>query len=206
MGHSFLLVEDHDLYRDGLRLALAELGDDVTVQEATSLAEALAALAGGARFDLVLLDLRLGDSAGLDTVTRLAEAAGPRSIPLFVLSGSDAGERTASLQALGVRGVLGKSAPTRQLMAAIDVVLGGGSYPPAEPATLPGGATANALTPRQRAVLALLAQGLPNKAIARRLGMAESTVRAHVSAVLRGLGARNRTEAANLARERGLID
>lgn len=183
---------------------------DVTPIQASSMEEALAALDIYPETDLILLDLALPGMDGLTGLPLLREAA--PTVPVMVLSAR--ADRDTVLSALnqGAVGFLHKSAGTLEMRHAMDLVLRGDVYAPldllcadgADRLSEPRRAEAAAelkskLTPRQSEVLALMAEGLPNKTIARRMGLSESTVKIHVSAILRELGAKNRTDAVRLA-------
>jgi len=193
-----LLVDDHALFRAGLRLLLAEHARVGSIAEAGSLDEA-AALAAGA--DLALLDVNLPGLNGLEGIT-LLRAKAPH-LRVLMLS---AVEDPAAVQLARVRGAQGfvsKAAPSSAILAAVDAVLDGGSAFAQEPGA-PAGAAAS-LTGRQLEVLALLCEGRSNKLIGRALDLSENTVRVHVSAILRALDSTSRTEAMVAARQRGLV-
>ena len=217
MSIRFLIVDDHPLLRGAVRNYLETLGDGVRCEQAGSLHEALQVLAAGLRFDLVLLDLALPDAvsvSGLE-VLRLRHP----DLPVLVLSGAqDAATVDRCLRA-GAAGFLPKTARVERLATAVRVVTDGGVYVPPElepsadrgvwgrplPRAGPGTDPRQlGLTDRQRDVLRLILRGLPNKLISRQLQLAEGTVKVHVSAVLRALGARNRTQAVLAANRMGL--
>jgi DNA-binding NarL/FixJ family response regulator len=218
-----LLVDDHPLILAALQTVIQGLGDDVTVVGAASAAEARDALKRDAAFDLVLLDLALGDADGFEVLTEF-RAAYP-ALPIVVVSAS---ERTADVIRaidLGAMGFVPKRSSNEVLTGALRMVMSGGLYVPpmllgldpaeaaeadtvpdvmrpagvAAPAAghqkVPASLDAVGLTPRQRDVLALLLQGKPNKLIARELNLSVETVKDHVAAVLRGLGVSTRTQA-----------
>ena len=215
----FLIVDDHPLMRGGVIGQLTDAGEDPRCEQADTLAEALRILGSTPRFDLVLLDLNLPDTVGTSGIEAIRQRF-PR-VPVMVLS-ADAERATIDrcLRA-GASGFLAKSASVERLVAAVRAVAGGGIYLPKEPApgTLLSGWNARVspslgpaqpdpralgLTDRQADVLKLIRQGLPNKSISRRLQLAEGTVKVHVSAVLKALGVRNRTQAVVAADRLGL--
>jgi DNA-binding NarL/FixJ family response regulator len=220
-----LLVDDHPLILSALQGVIQGLGDDVTVVGAASAKAARAALAEAADYDLVLLDLQLGDADGFDL---LAELRGRHpALPVVVVSASDRASDVIRAIDLGAMGFVPKRASNDQLFEALRLVMSGGIYVPSmtlgsESAEPPRGGdtvpdvmrrsvaehaqTAGVqqaapslaslgLTPRQTDVLALLLQGQPNKLIARELGLSVETVKDHVAAVLRALGVSSRTQA-----------
>jgi DNA-binding NarL/FixJ family response regulator len=193
------LADDHPIMRAALAAALAELGD-ATFVEASDAAGAIAMLDGHPDLDLLLVDLRMPGANGVETIRALrARAPG---VPVVVVSADEDPAHVAALVSLGVSGYVPKSEPPGVIVSAVRLVLAGGTYVPPR---LMSGATADPLlpdlTPRQAEVLELLARGLPNKSIARALGVSEGTVKVHLIAVFRTLNVRNRT-AAVLAAQR----
>lgn len=217
-----LLVDDHPLILSALQTVIKGLGDDVAVLGAHSAGEARSALKKDPEFDLVLLDLALGDADGFEVLTEL-RAAYP-SLPVVVVSASDRTSDVIRAIDLGAMGFVPKRSSNDQLFDALRMVMSGGLYvppmmlgldaPPSEGDTVPdvmrpvGNVSGQVdyqrtplslesvgLTPRQSDVLALLLQGKPNKLIARELNVSVETVKDHVAAVLRALGVNSRTQA-----------
>ena len=217
-----LLVDDHPLILSALQSVIQGLGDDVTVIGAASAAQARSALAQDAAYDLVLLDLSLGDADGFEVLVEL-RAAYP-ALPVVVVSASDRTSDVIRAIDLGAMGFVPKRSSNDMLFDALRMVMSGGLYVPpmmlgldaptaADIDTVPdvmrpsgvapGGGHAPApptmqsigLTPRQGEVLGLLLQGKPNKLIARELNVSVETVKDHVAAVLRALGVNSRTQA-----------
>jgi DNA-binding NarL/FixJ family response regulator len=216
-----LLVDDHPLILSALQSVIKGLGDDVSVLGAASAAEARAALQQDAEFDLVLLDLALGDADGFEVLTEL-RATYP-ALPVVVVSASDRTSDVIRAIDLGAMGFVPKRSSNDQLFDALRMVMSGALYvppmmlgldaPPSEGDTVPGvmrpvgqaseanyqksppSLAAVGLTPRQGDVLGLLLQGKPNKLIARELNVSVETVKDHVAAVLRALGVSSRTQA-----------
>lgn len=208
-----LLCDDHALFRDGLRLVLAELEEEVELVGAADGAGALREVAANDDLDLVLLDLALPDASGLEVLARLR--ADHPAVPVAVLSGSEAARDVRSALDLGAVGFIPKSSTAPILLAAIRLVLSGGIYVPPhlleEPvaeASAPrsprpkgeGGAMPR-LSPRQWEVLALLAEGRSNGEIGDALAIAPGTVKSHVMRIYEELQVNNRTEAALRFRE-----
>ncbi len=203
MALQLLVIDDHALFTDGLRHILARLAPEVTVTIAHDLASAEAALDRLPEPDLVLLDLDLGGESGLRLRERLRKAM----LPFAILTASnDGGElnRACSAECLGL---LPKSLDAEQLLAALGRILAGERVidPGLQRLMEEARQTDGLLTARQHEVLALLAEGLPNKTIADRLGLTEITVKTHVSAIMQTLGARNRTDCIVQAMRRGLL-
>ncbi len=195
-----LVADDHALFRDGLRHVLARLGEEVTVLEARDGPEAQALAAAHPDLDLVLLDLAMPGADGLDGL-RALRARSP-SVPVVILSASEHPRDVRAALEAGAAGFIPKSSTSAVMLSAVRLVFEGGVYvPPAMLGEVPArgrpsrAGTALGLTPRQREVLALLAEGKSNKEIGQALGLAEGTVKLHVSAILRLLGAENRTQA-----------
>lgn len=203
-----LIVEDHSLYRDGLRHLVQQLGEKkLEVLEAGTGHEALAMVARHPDLDLVLLDIKLPDIDGFVAMQRFLDAQ--PTLPMVVLSASEDLEDMSTALDRGAMGYIPKNTPPAVMLSAIQLVLSGGVYVPPEMLRnhilrrrdANGGA--RALTERQREVLELLCQGKTNKAIGSALGLSLATVKAHVSAVFKGLKVRNRAEALAVAKRPG---
>ena len=220
-----LLIDDHPLILSALQTVIEGLGSDVTVVGAGSARAARDTLKADGDFDLVLLDLHLGDADGFDVLTELRSTY--PSVPVVVVSASDRSSDVIRAIDAGAMGFVPKRASHESLFEALHMVMSGGIYVPpmtmgvdAPPSPKPEGDTVpsvlrivreqaedsgfqNAtvplgdlgLTPRQTEVLALLLKGLSNKLIARELNLSVETVKDHVAAVLRTLGVSSRTQA-----------
>jgi len=207
-----LIADDHELFRDGLRHVLDQLGGDLSIVEARDFPQAIQAVERDQDIDIVLLDLSMPGMAWNDGLLRLRELL-PEQVPVIILSASD--DRRHVLQAvnLGAAGFIPKTSSSRVMLSALKLVLSGGVYlPPAlleqngpsDGATLANENAVSFLTARQREVLALLGQGKSNKEIARVLDLAEGTVKLHVTAILKALNVNNRTRAVVAASQLGL--
>jgi DNA-binding NarL/FixJ family response regulator len=203
-----LVVDDHVLIREALRGLFRELRPEAIVLEAADAAHAVALLAEQPDIALILLDLSLPDRDGLGLLAEL-RARHP-AISVVVLSGF--ADRANVMRALdqGALGFIPKSAGREVMTSALNLVFSGGVYIPPEilaaksPTARPQlPASDLGLTGRQGDVLALMMQGKSNKAICRRLDLAEATVKNHVTAILKALGVSNRTEAVLAASARG---
>ncbi len=200
---NILLIDDHPLFRSGIRSVLDAWDSDVRITEASGCEEALAAIGAGANFALILLDLNLPAMDGMTGLAKLRDAAPATSV--VVLSASEDARSIRLAIRAGAKGYIPKSAGREIIISALELVLSGGVY---LPVNVMQGETAPAtdeLTARQREVLVWLVRGKSNKEIASLLGMAENTVRVHVAAILRHLDVRNRTEAGFAAASRGLV-
>ncbi len=217
MAMQLLIVEDHSLVREGLRMLLDDAKRFERCWECGTLARALEqARTMGPSLGLVLLDLGLPDASGIEVLDRMREVC--PDVPVIVVSGGDDLDVIDQALARGARGYVPKNSSGPALRVAVETVLAGELYVPPHvlpsrtpsqpPATPSPGTPSNAmqLTPRQEEVLRLIARGLANKEIADVLGMSASTVRVHVTAVLKTLGVENRTQAAlsETARSLGL--
>ncbi len=217
-----LLVDDHPLILSALQMVIESLGDDVEVVGVSSARAATQALECQDSFDLVLLDLQLGEVSGFDLLVEFRETY--PALPVVVVSASDRDCDVIESIDLGAMGYVRKRASNDDLFEALRVVMSGGIYVPPlnidglQPAqqrrlsdvpqahnapldglqdgchSLPDLASFD-LTPRQTEVLACLLKGGSNKIIARELGVAPNTVKDHVASVLRALGVSTRTQA-----------
>lgn len=211
-----LVVDDHEIARDGLKLQLELLSNSCEVFEAGTCAQAIYATEL-AKFDLVLLDLTLPDCTGLETLRRFRASA--PEVPVVVLSAMTG--REVVMQAIdeGAMGFIPKASSRAEIVSALRMILSGGVYVPADsylgggahgssapPAPIPRSAEAvvQRLSDRQLEVLRAAIQGKPNKAIAEELELSVHTVKAHLSAAMRVLGVTNRTEAVFRAAQLGL--
>lgn len=210
-----LCVDDHHVVIDALAISLRAAGMFARVDKATSLAGALVALERDPDCALVVLDLQMADARGMEAVAMLRERF--PDVPIIVFTGEQSPEVVAAAFDAGVRGYVTKNSPLEVVMGAIRIVLSGGCYIPSQLMSLlglaasarDGDAIAPAsppyLTQRQHQVLEFLLDGMPNKVIAARLGMAEGTVKSHLSTIYRVIGARNRAQAILRARALGMI-
>ncbi len=201
-----LLADDHDVVRRGLT-ALLDGTDGFAVVGAAADGEEAVALAGEHQPDVVLMDLSMPGVDGIEATRRLM-AERPESRVVVLTSFSDR-ERILDAIDAGAVGYLLKDAEPDELLRGIEAAARGESplAPKAAKAVLTAraeGRPAAELTAREREVLALLAEGLANKQIARRLGIAEKTVKAHLTSVFQSIGVTDRTQAALWARNHGI--
>jgi len=185
--------------RLAMRHALQPLAAEIEWFEAADAAQVDAQLANGVDLDLALVDLHMPGADGAPTIARWRREH--PALPLVILSATEDTALVRELIALGVAGFIPKSDAAAVMLQAIRLVLAGGTYAPLRllSDSAPKG---SGLTSRQLEVLRLLARGLPNKSIARELGLAEATVKVHLLAIFRVLQARNRTEAVVAAQRR----
>jgi DNA-binding NarL/FixJ family response regulator len=200
----FLIVDDHPLFREALQSAVRMAHGDAEVFEATSIEGAIDVAAAHRDLDLALLDLSLPGTTGFSGLVRF-RSAHPK-LPVVVVSGHEEPELVAEAMALGIAGYIPKSTSRRELSDAICEALNGSIYvPPQMRARLAETAPQTEqsqilkklakLTPQQLTVLELIRSGLQNKQIAYELKLAETTVKAHVSEILRKLEVYTRTRA-----------
>lgn len=197
-GTDLLIVEDHPLFRSGLGHMADGLRPDWRLRFAASAVAALAAL-DAATPHAAVVDIGLPDGDGFALVRTIAERW--PDLPVLMISARDTANVAMLAERCGARGFVGKGAPPEAIAAAIDAVLAGGrSFPD------PGGAIEiPTLTKRQSEVLALLELGCSNKEMRYRLGIAERTVRAHLTEIFTLLQVHSRTQALIRARTLGLI-
>ena len=188
-----LIVDDHTLFRAGLRMLLAALGRDATILEAATAAEALALIGAHVDIQLCLLDLSLKSDDGLNLLGATKELA-PNMV-VVVVSGADDSLTIRNCIEAGAMSFISKSATPEVLTRALQRVLQGEVYLPEQVALATDLASRPLLTPRQHEVLRYLSQGLPTKLIARRLELSEYTIKEHIALIFQALGVRNRTEA-----------
>ncbi|MGB5598261.1 response regulator transcription factor [Thiothrix litoralis] len=215
-----LIVDDQPLFREALGSLLEHFYPGAAVFEVGSVEEAVGVLCQYANFDLIMLDVFLPGGTGVAALALIKEKV--QQTPVVIMSGADDAEIARKLIEHGARGYIAKSAGAGDVKNALHLILAGEIYispsmlaeaksslpsdsgnspPPTMPDSdeMPGMA---GLTPRQREVFRLMARGLPNKSIARELSCSDGTIKLHVSAILRALHARNRTEAVQMAARR----
>ncbi|WP_010219165.1 response regulator transcription factor [Sphingomonas sp. PAMC 26621] len=198
-GRTILIADDHPLFRQALKLAVARAAPDAVVIEAGQLGEAAAAARGAARLDLILLDLRMPGSEGLAGVA-LLHAERPDT-PIVVISSADEAVTAPRVRAYGAVGFVSKTADLATLEAAVARALAGERDALGE--ALPSDAVSKrvaSLTPTELKVLLGVIAGRLNKQVAFDLGISEGTVKGHMTAILRKLGVQNRTQAVLAAR------
>ena len=208
-----LLVDGHQMFREGVCSCLANDPDICVVGQAGSVAEALK-LIPSTQPTVVVFDVRLPDAAGVD-LARQVRSEWP-TIKLVTLTGYDYTEYVRAMLRAGVDGYIMKSASHSSLVEAIrEVVAGGLVLPPQIAAKAVRGSSPtmavamtrepDSLTMRELEVVELVHQGFRNGEIGARLTISSRTVEAHVSNIVAKMGARNRTDAVRIAREHQLI-
>lgn len=217
-----LLVDDHHLFRRGLRALLQQDDRFDVMGEAGDAGEALRCLAQAPPPDLILLDNHLPGVRGVEAIPALKEAA--PQVRIVMLTVSENAEDLAAALRAGADGYVLKTVESDQLTDTLLKVLQGESVispammtklvsvfreRPAPGAPVPpepvAGPSPDLLSPREREILLLIARGDSNKLIARALDIAETTVKIHVQHILRKLGLSSRVQAAVYATSRGLV-
>jgi DNA-binding NarL/FixJ family response regulator len=200
-GH-VLIADDHPLFRSALRQVIAAISPACAVTEADCLDRAAAA-AREHDLDLILLDINMPGMEGFNGLISLLNAV--PATPVLVVSADSRPDTIQRAMTLGAAGFMPKSMDVEEMTGAVRAVLAGEVFVPADPG---GGAPAHgrddhgdfrhryeSLTPQQRKVLEMLVRGKPNKVIAYEMDVTESTVKAHVSAILHKLNVTSRTQA-----------
>ena len=208
-----LIVDDHQMFREGIRRRLEQEPDITVVGEAASAEDAMAEVS---RTDptIVLLDIRLPGTSGIELARQLRQQW--PDLKILVLTGYDFDQYVRAVARVGVSGYLLKTAPQDAVVHAIrEVAAGGAVLPPSiaskvlkhysvDSSVVREGMMGE-LTLRETEVLELLHQGIRNADIAKRLTISPRTVEAHVSSIISKLGAQSRTGAIRVAVEKGLI-
>ncbi|MEC5408704.1 response regulator transcription factor [Paraburkholderia sp. MPAMCS5] len=236
----FLVADDHELIRQGVKGMLRGLDADAQFDEADSWETLAAAARPDADHDLAIVDLHMPGMSGASSLEMLLKAN--PALPVVVLSAEESPDEMRAVLAAGALGFVPKRQPASVMMKAIELVLSGGAYVPMEalsllgsrdapstescaPGAVGGGSAAGAtaagpssatlvepvaqlqalqphqqhllenLSPRQQEIMRLVHRGWTNKMIARELGVAEGTVKVHLSVIFRALGVHNRSTA-----------
>ncbi len=202
-----MVIDDHPLFCEALALTLTGALGVTAVTTATCLADGLGKLRAGDGAEAILLDLHLPDVAGFDGLLRLIAAA--PGVPVIVVSSMNHSRIITSVMQAGAAGFIPKNSPREVFVQAFSAIWSGSTFTPdgyvppsgrkdVRGATEPVARLAD-LTSKQARILELICEGKLNKQIAYELSIAETTVKAHVTAMLRKLGAKNRTQAVLIA-------
>ncbi len=213
-----LLVDDHCLFREGMRYVLQQLQERVEIFEASNFPDALKQAEQHPELDLALVDLNMPGSEGPISI-KFFHQRFPH-IPVVVVSGEDGRGNMEKVMNYGAMGFVCKSSTAPVMLSALNLVLAGGVYVPPQllqqqemhPNSMPEHVDKRSLntneyglTSRQMQVLTHLAEGLSNKQIAQEVNLAEGTVKIHVAAVYQVLRVNSRMEAVRVAEQLGLI-
>ena len=192
-----LLIDDHPLFRQGFRAMLEEARPDWVLATASRADEGEVA-AADVDLDLILIDLSLPDADGFETIERIGAIA-PATPRVVISARTDEAALRLAIKA-GASGFIGKGDDAEAVLSRLEgVAAGAGGFEVGAPES---GLT---LSPRQIEVLTLLAEGCPNKEIRHRLGIAERTVRYHLTDVFQTLGVQSRVQAVLRAQALGLL-
>ena len=199
-----LLADDHRLIIEGVRRALEEAGDFEIVGECSSGTQVLP-MVGRTNPDVVLLDLRMPGADGLSCLTRIRSEH--PEVKVVILSSTTDEQVIANVLKKGASAYVVKSVNPVDLPSVLRQAVEGTVFTAIGlPDAGDGPARAAGLTGRETAILSALARGLSNEAIGKELWIAEQTVKFHLTKIYRKLGVSNRTEAARLAYQNGLVE
>ncbi|MBV7315367.1 response regulator transcription factor [Shewanella sp. NIFS-20-20] len=205
---NILIADDHPLFREAMSEVLRGCLPDCQVQQTEGVAQTLAFFEDHDDIDLILLDLNMPGCGGLNTLLELRNLT--PATPIVIISAETNRQIILQTMTYGAVGFISKSASRQEIHHALDQILAGNVYLPAEIIRAPQDALAPVhrqqdqqisadmlyrLTRKQLLVLKAMAQGTPNKLIASELNISETTVKSHVSAILKKLGVNNRTQA-----------
>jgi DNA-binding NarL/FixJ family response regulator len=207
---SALVIDDHPLYCDALATMMESAFNLRRIRTATSLTDALQQLRAHFTPDLVVLDLNLPDASGLSGFIKIKEKA--PDVPVIVISAFTSMAVIRSVMEAGAAGFIPKDVARKTFQEAMAQIWEGRTYvppgydaarsaQPPDPSITEISRRIADLSQQQGRILKLICQGKPNKVIAYEMDLAEATVKAHITALLRRLGVRNRTQAAMMVRE-----
>ena len=204
-----LIVDDHALFRGGLCHVLQYLDEQVDVLEASNCDCAMQHVEANPDLDLVLLDLNMPGEDGFKGLHSFSTLY--PTIPVVIVSASNRRRDIQRALDTGAMGFIPKESTSSVMLNALQLVLAGSIYLPpsmgqqSNQYSKPTNDTVQTLTPRQLQVLSMVVQGHSNKVIAAQLDIAETTIKMHVTAILKSLGVSNRTQAAMEAEKLGLF-
>ena len=200
MDYTIIIADDHPLFRAALQAALQHSLDNPEIHEAESIASLQSVLENVPNPDLILLDLHMPGAHGLSGLVFLRGQC--PDVPVVIVSASEDTQVIRRAMKHGAKGFIPKSANMESLTLAIGHILAGSTWLPDAMAELAGSTEPvdieqkiATLTPQQFRVLGMISEGLLNKQIAYDLHVSEATIKAHVTAIFKKLGVRNRTQA-----------
>lgn len=212
-----LFVDDHPIVREALSAALISRGVFDEVETADNFQNMVEKLEKDSRFNMLILDLNLGDTFGSRSVEFIREQY--TQVPTLIFSAFDSADIIAQCFEYGVHGFVSKGASTQTVINAIRIVAAGGLYIPPSVASSMGFQVPAAreiepesqqdtlhFSPKQQQVFEQLLNGLPNKVIARRLDMAEGTVKTHLHSIYQIMRVSNRAQAILKAQQLKLVN
>ena len=193
-----ILADDHDLVRDAIAAILKGSGCR-EVRTASSFTEAAQIVAQEGAFDLAILDYDMPGMNGLEGMKQMLKSH--PDMPVAILSGAAKPEVARAAIEAGAIGFLPKTLPAKSIGSAVSLMASGSVFAPIELMRAASSPTIDKLSTRESEVLRGICAGKTNKEIARDLGLQEVTVKLHVRTLTRKMNARNRTQAAMMARE-----
>ena len=208
-----LIADDHALFRDGLSLQLEQIDSQAVIFQAGNFSQAMKIINDEQKLDLIIVDLDMSDMNWEQALVQMRSKCDNARI--VIISALEDARHIRKAMEYGISGYISKRADTKVLTGALKLIIDGGTYlPPSiiENSTYRDGYSnsnnngkTRTLTNRQSQVLELVAQGMSNKQIAYEIGVSEATVKLHINALLRAVGATNRTQAVITAQKMGLI-
>ena len=209
-----LIADDHALFRDGLSVHLEQIDPHAMIFQAGNFSQALKIADDEKKLDLVIMDLDMPDMNWEEAIKDIKQKSADARF--VIISASEDSRNIRKSMEYGVCGYIPKRSDTKVITGALKLILDGGTYlPPAILSTQSNSALpvhghvasggSKKLTNRQAQVLELVAKGMSNKQIAYEMGVSEATVKLHINALLRAVGATNRTQAVVIAQKMGLI-
>ena len=201
-----LIIDDHSLYRDGLRFNLALMMPEAQIFDAENMTQAIEKLKQNNDINLVLANWDMPDIRWKDGIKTIKENS--KNSQIGVIASSSEHSDIKKILNMGLCCFLPKNIDAKVLNSALGLVLNGGTYfPPALLKQQSNNTSLNGkhLTNRQTEVLQYLAQGLSNKQIAYQMNVSEATVKLHINALLRAVGATNRTQAVIKSQQMGIV-
>jgi DNA-binding NarL/FixJ family response regulator len=202
--YTIIIADDHPLFRNALFQSVHMAVSGANLLEADSLDALIGLLKKEPDVDLLLLDLKMPGSNGMSGLIQLR--ADYPDLPIVVISANEEPNVVRQVKTHGAFGFIPKSSDMRSLINALNQVLNGDPFFPADllkasPANTDLSEKINSLTPQQYKVLGMLSDGLLNKQIAYELNVSEATIKAHMTAIFRKLGVHNRTQAVILLQQ-----
>jgi len=205
------LADDHALVRDGIGYLLKGINENNIILESATLDEVVCIIKDNNDIDLLLLDLVMPGMDGVSSITHLRKIS--PNLPIAILSFTEDERIVRQALNLGANGFIPKSTSRDEIIRAIDVISTGEIYMPEALSryssqhddTREMNKNHFNLTPRQKEVLIMIAEGATNKEVGRKLNLSEATVRNHASAIFKILKTSNRTQAVRIAKEYGLL-
>ena len=202
-----LIIDDHSLYRDGLKFNLSNIIPNVQIIDAENFSQGLDALKQNDDINLVLANWDIPEIKWQDGLKTLKEISG--TLKIGIIASTNENHDIKKMLNMGINCFLPKNISTKVLNSALNLVLNGGTYFPQDllkNQTNRFSQTNNMhLTNRQAEVLKYLAKGLSNKQIAYQMNVSEATVKLHINALLRAVGATNRTQAVIKSQQLGIV-